>query len=112
MVGLDTYHVPPFIKSSIVEKKPKEFAFDQDFVCGHTPDPPFFREHKGARRQRSMPSSVYYRYQARGQFLMGVRVWQLYPTATRVDESEVNLSLWNAGSARWSRHGNSTFCDT
>jgi hypothetical protein len=110
--GLDTHHVPPSIKSSIAEKKPKEFAFDQDFVCGHTPDPPFFREHKGARRQRSMPSSVYYRYQARGQILMGVRVWRLYPTATGVDESEVNLSLWNVGSARWSRHGSSTFCDT
>jgi hypothetical protein len=29
---------------------------------------------------------------------MGVIVWQLYPAATRVDESEVNHSLWNVGS--------------
>jgi hypothetical protein len=33
---------------------------------------------------------------------MGVRVLRVYPTATRVDESEVNLSLWNVGSTRWS----------
>jgi hypothetical protein len=46
-------------------------------------------------------------------FLMGVRVWQLYPTAIRFDESEeVNLSLWNVGSTRLSQHGNSAFCDT
>jgi hypothetical protein len=57
--GLDTYHVPPSIKSSIVEKKPEEFAFDQDFACGHTPDPPFFWKHKGARQQRLMPVSMY-----------------------------------------------------
>lgn len=112
--GLDTYHVPPSIKSSIAEKEPKEFAFDQDFVCGHTPNPPFFWEHKGARQQPLMPSSMcYYRYQACGQLLMGVRVWRLHPTAARVDESEVDLSLWNVGSgARCSRQGSSTFCDT
>jgi hypothetical protein len=52
-------HVPLSIKSSIVEKKPKEFAFDQDFVCGHTPNPPLFWKHKGARRQPLMPLSVY-----------------------------------------------------
>jgi hypothetical protein len=39
--------VPPSIKSSIAEKEPKEFAFDQDFVCGHTPNPPLLSGAQG-----------------------------------------------------------------
>lgn len=52
--GLDTHHVPPSIKSSIAEKKPKEFAFDQDRVRDGLPKTLVLKRGKWARKGLGM----------------------------------------------------------